>query len=178
MHPKPLSAQRDDELFDVVDEQDRVIGRAFRKEVHARNLLHRAVHVLVFNAEGKVFLQKRSLAKDSSPGCWDSSCSGHLDAGETYALAATRELEEEIGVRASPEQLVFQLRLSACAATGWEFVSVYSLRYEGAITINPAEIERGDWFTPAAVLQAISERPHDFTSTLKKHFAVVAAGLK
>ena len=169
----PLTAQRDDEIFDVVDENDRVLGQATRKEVHARKLLHRAVHVLVFNAAGQVFLQKRSLAKDSSPGCWDSSCSGHLDAGEDYLSAAVRELHEEIGVVAPSERLVHRFQLGAAADTGWEFVSVYTLRYDGPIALNSAEIERGEWFMPTALTQAISERPGEFTSTLRKHWGAV-----
>src|ERR1041384_1701595 len=88
-----------EEWFDVVNVRDEVVGRALRREVHARGLWHRAIHVLVFNAAGQVFLQKRSMLKDLSPGLWDSSCSGHLDAGEDYDGAAVRELAEEIGAR-------------------------------------------------------------------------------
>lgn len=173
----PLTAQRDDEIFDVVDEQDRVVGQATRKEVHARKLLHRAVHVLVFDWRGRVLLQKRSMAKDSSPGCWDSSCSGHLDTGEDYAAAALRELEEEIGVRVFPERLVFQLRLGAEEDTGWEFVSIFSLRYDGPIVIHPAEIERAEWFEPSAATRAMQERPQEFTTTLRKHWARVSEAM-
>ena len=86
-----------DELFDIVDHDDRVIGQAPRREVHARHLLHRATHVLVHDPNGRLFLQRRSMAKDTFPGCWDSSCSGHLDAGEDYPAAARRELGEELG---------------------------------------------------------------------------------
>ena len=67
------------ELFDVVDEHDRVIGVEPRGVVHARDLRHRAVHLFVFNAAGELFLQKRSAWKDRHPGKWDSSASGHLD---------------------------------------------------------------------------------------------------
>src|SRR6187401_1192215 len=92
------------EYFDVVNERDEPVSRALRQEVHARGLLHRAVHVLVFDQHGRVFLQKRSMLKDTSPGLWDSSCSGHLDAGEDYDAAAIRELGEEIGVRLKPTE--------------------------------------------------------------------------
>ena len=71
-----------EEYFDVVDLADRVIGRATRNEVHQKGLYHRAVHVLVFNSQGQLFLQKRSASKDTFPGKWDSSASGHLCAGE------------------------------------------------------------------------------------------------
>jgi isopentenyl-diphosphate delta-isomerase type 1 len=174
MH-RPQTAQRDDEVFDVVDEQDRVVGQATRAEVHARRLLHRATHVLVFDRAGKVFLQKRSMLKDSAPGCWDSSCSGHLDRGEDYLTAAVRELREEIGVTAEPGQLRLHLQLPPSVETGWEFVAVFSLRYEGPIVTNPAEIERGEWFAPEELSAALAQRPAEFTKPLKLHWARVHA---
>src|SRR2546425_9138230 len=95
-----------EEIFDVVNEQDEVIGRQSRSEVHRLGLQHRAVHVLVFNARGQVFLQKRSLTKDRQPGLWDSSASGHLAFGEDYDACAVRELREELGLElsAAPER--------------------------------------------------------------------------
>jgi 8-oxo-dGTP pyrophosphatase MutT (NUDIX family) len=60
-------------------------------------LIHRSVSVIVLTGEGALF-QRRSLAKDSSPGCWDLACSGHVDAGESYRDAAVRELAEELGL--------------------------------------------------------------------------------
>src|SRR5277367_541816 len=94
-------AQNEDEIFDVVNDRDEVIGRATRGEVHRLGLKHRAVHVLVFNGRGELFLQKRSLKKDTHPGAWDSSTSGHLDQGEDYDAGALRELREEIGLAVS-----------------------------------------------------------------------------
>ena len=93
-----------EEIFDVVNERDEVIGQATRQEVHRLGLLHRAVHVLVFNSSGQVFLQKRSLKKDRQPGVWDSSASGHVDRGEDYDACAARELREEIGLDRGQQQ--------------------------------------------------------------------------
>src|ERR1700704_1447588 len=92
-------AQKSDEIFDVVNDRDEVIGREIRAEVHRLGLRHRAVHVLVFNRRGELFLQKRSMKKDTFPGAWDSSTSGHLDTGEDYDACALRELWEEIGLK-------------------------------------------------------------------------------
>src|ERR1700688_3397594 len=98
-----------EEIFDVVNEQDRVIGQRPRSEVHRLGLMHRAVHVLVFNARGEVFLQKRSMTKDREPGKWDSSTSGHLDSGEDYDAGAVRELREEIGLAVDkPPECLFK----------------------------------------------------------------------
>jgi isopentenyldiphosphate isomerase len=166
-------AQRPDECFDVVDAHDVVIGQATRREVHARGLWHRAVHVLVFAPAGSaqagnVFLQKRSLAKDTAPGCWDSACSGHLDASEDYAAAAVRELQEEIGLVVSgAEALTPLFKLSACAETGWEFVWVYRLESSGPFKLHPAEIERGEWWRLDDLNRAIRETPEAFARAFR-----------
>ena len=104
-HPLKDNPQRGDELFDVVDENNVVIGQERRAVVHAADLRHRAMHLFAFNKRGDLFLQRRSLLKDSCPGLWDSSAAGHLDVGESYADCATRELEEELGVRAEVEKV-------------------------------------------------------------------------
>jgi isopentenyldiphosphate isomerase len=154
-----------EEIFDVVNEQDRVIGQRPRSEVHRLGLMHRAVHVLVFNTRGEVFLQKRSMTKDRQPGLWDSSASGHLDTGESYDACAIRELREEIGlsISAPPERL---FKLSASAETDQEHVWVYHCRSEGPFVLHPEEIERGDWFTPEAVTRWMKERPEEIASAL------------
>ncbi|MDD3180347.1 MAG: NUDIX domain-containing protein [Opitutaceae bacterium] len=151
------------ELFDVVDEHDRVVGQAPRGEVHARELRHRAVHVLVVNARSEVFLQKRSLAKDTFPGAWDSSASGHLGEGEDYDTTALRELGEELGWQ--PAQAPRRLfKLTACRETGWEFVWVYSVAGEGPFQLQPEEIESGGWFTPVDIDRWVALRPEEFAT--------------
>lgn len=150
-----------EEIFDVVNERDEVIGQAPRREVHARGLRHRAVHVLVFNAQGDVFLQKRSLLKDTARGKWDSSSSGHVDTGEDYDACALRELREEIGLRlAQPPRRLF--KVEARPETDWEFCWVYRCQDEGPFTLQPEEIETGAWFAPAEVNRRVAEQPGDF----------------
>ena len=152
-----------EEIFDIVNERDEVIGQAPRKEVHARGLWHRAIHVLVFNSRGEVFLQKRSLKKDIAAGKWDSSSSGHLDTGEDYDACAVRELREELGLKlAQPPQRLF--KIEACRETGWEFCWIYRGASDGPFTLHPEEIETGDWFTPEAVSKWVAEKPGDFAS--------------
>jgi isopentenyldiphosphate isomerase len=152
-----------DEIFDVVNERDEVVGRRPRAEVHRLGLLHRAAHVLVFNRRGEVFLQKRSMKKDRQPGVWDSSASGHLDAGEDYDACALRELREEIGLipPVLPRRV---LRLTASPETDQEHVWVYRCEAEGPFVLDPEELERGDWFTPETVSRWLTERPGDFAS--------------
>lgn len=150
-----------EEIFDVVNERDEVVGQAPRKEVHARGLWHRAVHVLVFNSRGEVFLQKRSMLKDTAKGKWDSSSSGHVDTGEAYDECAVRELREEIGLSvAQPPRRLF--KIDACKETGWEFCWVYRCESEGPFTLHPEEIETGGWFAPAFLAKWVIEKPEDF----------------
>ena len=152
-----------EEIFDVVNERDEVIDRKPRGEVHARGLLHRAVHVLVFNLRGEIFLQKRSMKKDRQPGVWDSSASGHVDSGENYDETAVRELREELGLKINePLQRLF--KIDACAATDAEFVWIYRCKNEGPFQLHPDEIETGGWFAPEKVSRWVAEKPEDFAS--------------
>ena len=154
-----------EEIFDVVNERDEVIGRQTRSEVHRLGLMHRAVHVLVFNSDNDLFLQKRSMAKDRLPGLWDSSASGHLDCGEDYDACALRELGEEIGLepRAAPRRM---FKISACAQTDQEHVWVYQCKAQGPFIVNPDEIDRGAWFGPEHLGRWMEEQPQEFTDAL------------
>ena len=164
-----------EEIFDVVNERDEVVGRQTRAEVHRLGLMHRAVHVLVFNSRGEVFLQKRSMKKDRQPGLWDSSASGHLDSGEDYDACARRELQEEIGLAlASPPQRLF--KLAASEETDQEHVWVYRCEAEGPFTLHPDEIERGGWFAVGEVTRWMTEKPGEFASAFRKIWRRVAAG--
>lgn len=155
-----------EEYFDVVDEQDRVVGRRSRADIHRLGLRHRAAHVLVFNAGGELFLQRRSLAKECAPGLWDSSAAGHLDSGEDYEACARRELEEELGLVAEgPLEPLF--RLPACPETGQEFVQVFRCRGEGPLRLHPEEILEGRWCSPRIIDAWMAARPGDFSGSLR-----------
>jgi isopentenyldiphosphate isomerase len=154
-----------EEIFDVVNERDEVVGRQTRSAVHRSGLMHRAAHVLVFNRRGEVFLQKRSRLKDRQPGLWDSSASGHVDSGEDYDSCAVRELGEEIGLRlaAAPQRL---FKLAASPQTDQEHVWVYRCEAEGPFTLDSKEIERGGWFAPETVTRWQAQKPEEFATAL------------
>jgi isopentenyl-diphosphate delta-isomerase type 1 len=176
MNPNVKAADRE-EYFDVVNEHDEPVGRALRREVHERGLLHRAVHVLVFDNAGRLFLQKRSMTKDLSPGLWDSSCSGHLDAGEDYDPAAMRELGEELGLRLDrPPARWF--RVLAREETGNEFVWVYRLQSPGPFVLHPEEISGGEWLAADQVTQRIASRPEDYCPAFKLIWLLAAEKLQ
>jgi len=149
------------ELFDVVDAEDTVLRTAERAVVHREQLMHRAVHVFVFNTAGQLYLQRRSLNKDSAPGKWVSSCSGHVDSGEDYDAAAPRELAEEIGLT-QPNGLERIFKVSPCKQTGQEFVWVYRCCAEGPFTLDPEEVSDGKWIDLDELNAWIEARPRDF----------------
>ncbi len=87
------------EVFPVVDEEGRVIGKATRGECHGGSmLLHPVVHLHLFDSKGRLFLQKRPEWKDIQPGKWDTAVGGHVDFGEDVPSALRREVREEIGI--------------------------------------------------------------------------------
>lgn len=132
------------EIFDIVDEKDKVIGRASRKECHDNFLLHRAVHVFIYNSDGLLFVQKRSSKKDVFPDFYEGSLAGHVNTSETYKTAAVRELKEELGIKAKPAQLkkLGKLRLKVTPEN--EFVTTFVLKnYDGVITFDRKEVADG-----------------------------------
>ena len=99
------------EYFDIVDENGLPTGKtAFREEAHQKGIPHRTSHVWIIrpsNTGYDILLQKRSEEKDSFPGMFDTSSAGHIPAGDDPLLSAIRELEEELGIKAEPEDLHF-----------------------------------------------------------------------
>jgi isopentenyldiphosphate isomerase len=153
------------EWLDIVDENDIVIGRAPRDQIHAENLLHRSSHVIVFNSQGDVFVQLRSMSKDNSPGLWDTSAAGHVDSGENYLNCAVRELAEELGVRAVPESLNYIFSLPPDAGNGFEFTRVFTVVSDQALVLQSEEIEDGCWLSPSELQAWIEKDRATFTDS-------------
>jgi isopentenyl-diphosphate Delta-isomerase len=154
-----------EEWFDVVDKNDAVVGRELRSVVHEKNLLHRAVHVLVFNSKGEIFLQKRSMKKDQCPGMWGTSCAGHLDSGEDYDHAARREFKEELGIE--PPPLARMAKIAPGRETGYEHVWIYTCNCEGPFELSEEEIECGEWRKTKGLAGFMQARPREYTSSLR-----------
>jgi 16S rRNA (adenine1518-N6/adenine1519-N6)-dimethyltransferase len=159
-HPLKDLPQKDGEIFDVVDEADTVIGQATRAEVHQRDLLHRAVHIFAYNKRGELLLQKRSALKDRHPGKWDSSVSGHLDAGESYEAAARREMDEEMGIRDGEIEEI--ARIPPSEATGWEHIRLFRTHFDGTPRFPAAEVDATLSMSVAELDAWVSACPSDF----------------
>ncbi len=136
------------ELLDIVDENNQVVGSAPYDDVYAKRLNHRIVHVLIFNDKGEVFLQQLSAKKKFCPGHWGTSAGGHVKRGETYEQAAKRELKEELGVNVPLTNILeapydhYKMR---------KFVQVFRGVSEGPFNLDPEESAGGRWFSVADV---------------------------
>jgi len=129
-----------EEQLEVVNQNGEVIGLAPRTEVHGNpSLIHRVVHVLVFNPEGKLLLQKRSLTKDVAPGKWDTSVGGHVGIGEALPISARREMEEELGISGCVIEYLYSHIHRGRHET--ELVSTYRCIYSGNFHFNKQEID-------------------------------------
>jgi isopentenyldiphosphate isomerase len=146
--PSPYFVQpeTDGEILPVCDEDDRVVGQATRREIHERNLIHRAIHVVLIDGEGRVCLQKRSAAKDRYPGWWDVSVGGHVGVGERYVDAARREMAEEMGIHSG--EPVFVAALSPGAHNGWEHIHLFSCAIDHDVVPDPDEVIDWEWIEP------------------------------
>lgn len=149
----------DQEILEIVDAADVVIGTALRSEIHKNQFLHRAVHIFVFDLAGNIFVQRRSPAKDRHPLKLDSSASGHVDPGESYETAAMRELGEELGIQAI---LAKVFRVTASSQTDYEHVVLFSASTGEQPDPNPEEIQWGDFMHPDRLLSLMRETPWDF----------------
>lgn len=139
------------ELFPVVDETGKVLGRTTRGEAHnGSKILHPVVHLHVFNSKGELFLQKRPDWKDIQPGKWDTATGGHIDFGEDVKSALAREVREELGITGfKPVYLghyVFE------SAREKELVYVFKTVYDGVIKPSAEELDGGRFWSEKEIL--------------------------
>ncbi len=140
----------DEEIIEVVDGAGRVVGLATRKDVHADpRLLHRVVHLLVFDGAGRLLLQKRSRGKETAPGRWDTSVGGHVARGEDVAAAVRREAREELGLDASAARLLYTWIYRGAAES--EMVCTYALSDPGPFHFDRGEIDEVRFWTATQI---------------------------
>jgi 16S rRNA (adenine1518-N6/adenine1519-N6)-dimethyltransferase len=135
------SSDDPDELFDLVNADDQVIGQVRRGDAHHNPaLLHRSVQVLVFSSDARLLLQRRSHHKDLFPGYYCASASGHVARGDDYGAAATRETREELGVA---PRLTFLARTIVRSREETELTAIYLAHSDGPFHFHPTETDGG-----------------------------------
>ena len=129
----------------LVDTNDRTLGTMGKMEAHQKGVLHRAFSILLFNDEGKILLQKRSLNKYHSSGLWTNACCSHPLPGEDLRDATRRRLREEMGIELQPafsHTFIYKAQLDNNLIEH-ELDHVFIGTFNGVPRINIKEVE--DW---------------------------------
>jgi isopentenyldiphosphate isomerase len=140
------------EFLDVVDDDDRVVGRASRDECHRRRLTHRTVQFFIFDRERRILVNRRSSKKEFFGGLWSIVLGGHVASGDTYDGTVGREAREEAGVGSEPVRMgYFKKRLPE----EMENVAVYGFVADKKPKLLAEEIEFGEFMTLAEAEERI-----------------------
>ena len=132
-----------EEIVDVVDENDRIIGQATKGEVNSNpKIIHREIGILIYNEQGKVYIQQRSMKKRMLPGFWIESVAGHIPTGMDPAEGAHKELIEELGF---DTELQFRKKTLISYPTETFFEYLYSGKFPSNqnIKLDPNEAQQG-----------------------------------
>lgn len=152
----------------MVDERDETVDEAPRSRVHEEALRHRAVHVLLADGDGRVFLQKRSSEKRTYPNRWTSSASGHVPVEDTLRETARREVREELGVEPPELAYVGWLYVEDLDAGEREFTHAFAGRHDGAFEPDGDEVARVDAFEPHEVDERLRVAPDAFAASFRQ----------
>ena len=138
-----------EELHDIVVMNDRVIGRASRREfLTNKKIMRRSAHIWLRNTDGKFWLQQRSATKDLQPNCWSYAVGGFVGAGastkEEILEEAKRELSEELSI--DTEITLFKILPMPDLSIGGIMVYWYIGQTDGPFVPNKVEISDFDAF--------------------------------
>lgn len=145
-----------DELLDLVDDHDRVIGTERRSKVYARGLSNfRVVNAFVVNSRGKLWIPRRTADKRVSPLCLDASMGGHVESGETYEEALRRELKEELNLVLAETPFRFLGRLTPHEHGVTAFMKVYEIKMDTTPDFNRRDFMESFWLESRGLIERI-----------------------
>ncbi len=148
----------DDELLDLVDDQDQVIGQSWRSVIYREGRSNfRVVNVFLERSDGCLWIPRRSQYKRLFPGCLDMSMGGHVGAGESYEAALTRELSEELRLSLADVASSLLGRFTPHAHGVSAFMRVYRIQSGSAPDYNPDDFAEAYWLSPAEVMERIRQ---------------------
>jgi len=137
----------DTRILEIIDENDKVVGKETRHEIHKNGLLHREIHVWLYNGEGELFFQKRANDKDTFPGLLDASVGGHVEVGDSYEETAVKEIKEETGLEIKSKDLKLIAKIRQVAedkitnTVNNSIKYIYACRYDGPV--GKLRVEKG-----------------------------------
>lgn len=145
----------EDEYLDLVDANDKVIGKKLRSEIYAEKLSNfRVVNAFVINSEGKLWIPLRSPSKRIFPSCLDMSMGGHVESGEEYDTSFKRELAEELRIDAdvTPWKILGNLTPDDGVSA---FMRVFEIKSDEAPDFNTDDFTEYFWLTPREVVEKV-----------------------
>ncbi len=169
----------DDELLDLVDKNDVVIGTINRKDY--KNLVEqdlgyiRSSELFIMNDEGKLWTPTRTTSKTIAPNGYDYSAAGHVGAGNDYLETIIRETKEEINLKVSEDDLIYVAKMRSDNER--YFRSIYLLHSNDEPVFNPADFVTAEWLLPDEIIKEIDDG-HLAKSTLRETIIQLKAYLQ
>ncbi|HVZ82271.1 MAG TPA: NUDIX domain-containing protein [Terracidiphilus sp.] len=150
-------------ILDEVNQSDIPIGRVRREDVFAKHAGFRVAHVLIFNSLGELLIQRLALSRKRNPGAWGSSVAAYLFASESYQMAASRRVGEELGCEA--HQLAFIGKTEMVDDGCLKFISVFTARCDGPFIVDGSQIEMIEFVPRFLIQKMINDHSRQFTPT-------------
>ena len=153
----------------LVDINDNQVGLMPKLEAHQKGVLHRAFSVFIFNKNGELMLQRRSLGKYHSPGLWTNTCCSHQREGESNIESGKRRLNEEMGfITELTEKTSFIYKTNFDnGLTEHEFDHILVGYFDNSPYINSEEVDTWKWMSMESVQDDINESPENYTAWFK-----------
>jgi isopentenyldiphosphate isomerase len=152
------------ELLFVVDENNTPLPPKPRHQVHSSGDWHRTSHVWIKNNQQQLLCQKRSLQKDKNPGIWEAYFGGHLHPQQEYLDGAIQEIQEELNLTFTREELNF-FKVSQSFKNN-EFQAIYYTIWNGdskQIQFEKEEIDTITWLDIATIEKLCTHTPADWS---------------
>ncbi len=164
--------QQTEEILDLVNENDEIIGSMPRSEVYAQNLHNfRVINCFIKNSEGRLWTPRRQAHKRLFPNALDMSCGGHVSSGETYDEAFAKEMSEELNIDVS--KVTYKVLGTMTPKDGVNtFMTVYEIISDTAPAYNEDDYSGYEWLSPAEILERLAsgETSKDDLPVLIKKF--------
>lgn len=145
----------EDELLDLVDQKDNVIGTIWRSKTNEpmQGFL-RAAEAFIQNRNGQLWIPRRQMHKRIAPGGLDYSMGEHVMAGENYLQACIRGFKEELNMPITEAELQFIHKFTPIKNLDY-FRSLYTYRSDKVPRYNPEDFSGFEWLTPKELLKRL-----------------------
>jgi isopentenyl-diphosphate delta-isomerase len=149
----PRLTDSGEEILDLVDENDNVVGSISRKDLYSQGLRnYRVVHAFIVNSEGKFWIPRRVSTKKLYPGGLDYSIAGHVETGESYEECLIRETKEEVGLDLSKILYKEIGNFNPNTNEVHCFQRVYEIKSDTVPEYNKDDFSGYEWLSPLEII--------------------------